>query len=110
MGPGELIRERRLKHGLSQRRLAHRAGTSQSAIARIERGDEDVSWKRLESLLLALGEEPVLSSKRVWTRYDAWDMEEARKRPPELRLAEGLALNEFSSELARAGRAARRVA
>ena len=110
MNPGELIRERRLKHGLSQRRLAHRAGTSQSAIARIERGDEDVSWKRLESLLLALGEEPVLDSKRVATRYDAWDMEEARKRPAELRLADGLALNEFSSELARAGRAARRVA
>ena len=109
MRPGELIRERRLKHGLSQRRLAHRAGTSQSAIARIERGDEDVSWKRLESLLLALGEEPVLDSKRVWTRYDAWDMEEARKRPPELRLAGGLAWNKFSSELARAGRAARRV-
>jgi hypothetical protein len=61
-------------------------------------------------LLLALGEEPVLDSKRVWTRYDAWDLEETRKRPPELRLAEGLALNEFSSELARAGRAARRVA
>jgi len=83
MGPGELIKERRLKHGLSQRRLAHRAAPSQSAIARIERGDEDVSWKRLESLLLALGEEPVLASKRVWSRYDAWDMEEERKRPPE---------------------------
>ena len=110
MRPGELIRERRLKHGLSQRRLAHRAGTSQSAIARIERGDEDVSWKRLESLLLALGEEPVLDSKRVRTRYDARDLEEARKRPPKLRLADGLALNEFSSELARAGRVARRVA
>ena len=110
MAPGELIKERRLKHGLSQRRLAHRAGTSQSAIARIERGEEDVSWKRLESLLLALGEEPVLDSKRVWTRYDAWDMEEARKRLPALRLADGLALNKFSSKLARAGRAARRVA
>jgi transcriptional regulator with XRE-family HTH domain len=110
MRAGELIRERRLKHGLSQRRLAHRAGTSQSAIARIERGDEDISWKRLESLLLALGEEPVLDSKRVWSRYDAWDMEEERKRPPELRLAGGLALNKFSSKLARAGRAARRVA
>ena len=61
-------------------------------------------------MLLALGEEPVLDSKRVWSRYDAWDMEEARKRSPELRLAGGLAWNKFSSELARAGRAARRVA
>ena len=108
--PGELIRERRLRHGLSQRRLAHRAGTSQSAIARIERGDEDVTWKRLESLLLAIGEEPVLESKPVVARYDAWDLEEQRKRPPALRLANGLAFNKFSSKLALAGRAARRVA
>ena len=110
MRPGELIKERRIRHGLSQRRLAHRAGTSQSAIARIERGEEDVTWKRLESLLLALGEEPVLESEPVAARYDAWDLEEERKRPPELRLADGLALNKFSSKLARAGRAARVVA
>jgi transcriptional regulator with XRE-family HTH domain len=110
MRPGELIRERRLRHGLSQRRLAHRAGTSQSAIARIERGDEDVTWKRLESLLLAIGEEPVLESKPVVARYDAWDLEEQRKRPPALRLANGLAFSKFSSKLALAGRAARRVA
>lgn len=110
MRPGELIKERRIRHGLSQRRLAHRAGTSQSAIARIERGDEDVTWTRLESLLLAIGEQPVLESKPVAARYDAWDLEEQRQRPPALRLANGLALNKFSSKLAREGRAARRVA
>jgi UDP-N-acetylglucosamine 1-carboxyvinyltransferase len=65
MTPGELVRERRLKHGLTQRRLAHRAGTSQSAIARIENGKEDVTWQRLRSLLLAMGEQPTLDVRPI---------------------------------------------
>jgi transcriptional regulator with XRE-family HTH domain len=108
MTPGELIRERRMRHGLTQRRLARRAGTSQSAIARIESGAEDVTWKRLESLLLAMGEEPVLDSAPVPSRYDAWDLHEQRRRSPEVRLANGLAFSRFGSKLASAGRAARR--
>jgi transcriptional regulator with XRE-family HTH domain len=108
MTPGELIRERRMRHGLTQRRLALRAGTSQSAIARIESGAEDVTWKRLESLLLAMGEEPVLESAPVPSRYDAWDLHEQRRRSPEVRLANGLAFSRFGSKLASAGRAARR--
>jgi transcriptional regulator with XRE-family HTH domain len=35
--PGELLREARAKHGVSQKRLAMRASTTQSAISRIER-------------------------------------------------------------------------
>jgi transcriptional regulator with XRE-family HTH domain len=103
-----LIKETRLRHGLSQRRLAHRAGTSQSAIARIEAGDEEVTWPRLESIMLAMGEEPALESKPMPGRYDAWDLLEQRRRPPEARLANGLAFNKFGSRLATAGRAARR--
>ena len=53
--PGELIKELRTEHGLSQRELAYRAGTSQSAIARIEGGDEDITWKRLRSILVRHG-------------------------------------------------------
>lgn len=66
--PGELIRERRQFHGLSQRELAYRAGTSQSAIARIETGKEDVTWTRLRSILSAMGEQPVLGSRRLPSR------------------------------------------
>jgi transcriptional regulator with XRE-family HTH domain len=108
ISPGELIKETRLRQGLSQRRLAHRAGTSQSAIARIEAGDEEVTWPRLKSILLAMGEEPALESNAIPARYDAWDLLEQRRRSPEARLANGLAFNKFGSRLAAAGRAARR--
>lgn len=53
---GALLRQARLRHGISQRRLALRAGTSQDAISRIERGVEQPTVERLESLLSALGE------------------------------------------------------
>ena len=103
------MKERRLRHGLSQRRLAHRAGTSQSAIARIENGTEEVTWSRLRLLLLAMGEEPVLDSAPLPGRYDAWDVLEQRSLPPEARLANGIAFNKLGTELAAAGRAANDV-
>jgi len=107
MTPGELIKERRIRHGLSQRRLAHRAGTSQSAIARIESGKEEVTWQRLRLLLLVMGEQPVLESAPLDGRYDAWDVLEQRRLPPETRFANGVAFNELGHDLAEAGHAAR---
>lgn len=53
--PGELIREARLAAGLSQRALATRAGTSQSAIARYESGATAPSWETLQRLTGACG-------------------------------------------------------
>jgi transcriptional regulator with XRE-family HTH domain len=103
MQPPDLIRESRLKHGLSQRELAYRAGTSQSAIARIEGGDEDVTWTRLRSILSAMGDEPVLDSKRLSSRYDFDDLMLDRAMTPEARLANGLNFTRFMSELRRAG-------
>jgi transcriptional regulator with XRE-family HTH domain len=107
MTPGELIRDLRERKGLTQRRLALRAGTSQSAIARIERGEEDVTWGRLRSILIAMGEEPVLGSRPLSSRYDAADIVASRRSSPSRRLESGLATNRFTSELATAARQAR---
>ena len=107
MTPGALIQELRAENGLSQRELAHRAGTSQSAIARIERGDEDVTWTRLSSILSAMGEEPVLDAKRLISRYDFDDLMRERAMSPAERLTAGLELNRFASEVAVAGARAR---
>jgi transcriptional regulator with XRE-family HTH domain len=97
--PAELIREVRTRKGLSQRQLALRAGTSQSAIDRIERGAQDVTWGRLRTLLLALGEEPVLDSTPLEGRFDPADLLRSRHRSPDQRLAEGINFNRFAGEL-----------
>ena len=107
MTPGELIKDRRTAHGLSQRELAYRAGTSQSAVARIESGDEDITWKRLRAILSAMGDEPVLDSKRLRSRYDPHDLMRERAMSPEARLASGINFNRLGSEFATAGAKAR---
>jgi transcriptional regulator with XRE-family HTH domain len=107
MTPAELVRTTRERKGLSQRRLALRAGTSQSAVARIERGDEEVTWPRLRALMRAMGEEPELSSRPLKSRYDPSDLLRDRNASPEWRLATGIAFNEFATELAIAGRRAK---
>lgn len=107
MTPAELVKELRMQHRLSQRELAYRAGTSQPAIARIESGVEDVTWTRLRSILSAMGEEPVLGRKRLVSRYDFEDLMRERAMLPAERLAAGLELNRFASEVALAGERAR---
>ena len=107
MTPAELVRETRLRKGLTQRTLARRAGTSQSAIARIEVGDEDITWKRLNSILAAMGDEPVLDSKRLESRYDVHDLMRERAMSPAVRLESAISFNRFGSELAIAGAKAR---
>jgi transcriptional regulator with XRE-family HTH domain len=103
MTPADLIRQRRIEHGLTQRDLAYRAGTSQSAIARIEGGDEDITWKRLSSILAAMGDRPVLESTRLPHRYELGDLMRDRAMSPEARLANGISFNRFGSKMALAG-------
>src|SRR5688500_387190 len=59
MNGGQLIREARRRAGLTQRELAGRAGTTQSAIARIEGGATEPSYARVGSLVQACGFELV---------------------------------------------------
>ncbi len=59
---GALVRKLRLGAGLSQRALAQRAGTSQPAIARYERGAATPSWETLQRLATACGR---------WVRIDS---------------------------------------
>jgi transcriptional regulator with XRE-family HTH domain len=61
--PGQLLREARRHRGVSQARLATRAGTTQSAISRIESDRISPSIETLRSLLQLLGEDLVLSSR-----------------------------------------------
>lgn len=53
---GQLIRTARDRHGLSQTTLAHRAGTTQKQVSRIERGEISPSVSTVARLLAAMGE------------------------------------------------------
>jgi len=53
---GDLVREARQRHGLTQASLARRASTSQRQVSRIERGDISPSVETLGRLLAAMGE------------------------------------------------------
>lgn len=51
----DLVRQARLRRGLSQRALAARAGVEQSTIARIESGEADPTWSTVNRLLAGAG-------------------------------------------------------
>ena len=53
----------RIKNGLTQRQLAERIGTKQSAIARIESGNANPSIDFLEKITSALGSELIVQIK-----------------------------------------------
>ena len=61
--PGELLREARQRHGVSQKQLAMRASTTQSAISRIERDRVSPSVETLRELLYLLGEDLTLGAE-----------------------------------------------
>lgn len=56
MEPAKLIREARREAGISQERLARRAGTSQATISAYERGSKEPSVSTLSRLLAAMGQ------------------------------------------------------
>ena len=73
MTAGELLRDARRRHGLTQRQLAVRARTSQAAISRIERDVVSPSVATLAELLWLMNEELVLEAAagRLGSRRDA---------------------------------------
>jgi transcriptional regulator with XRE-family HTH domain len=103
---GETIRDRRLRTGLSQRSLALRAGTTQAAVSRIERGLTTPTWETVRALLLALGFEPELRARRLRGRWDPVHLDALRRRSPEERLQLALSANRMAGALRRAGREA----
>lgn len=70
MTAGQLLREARARHGVTQRQLATRARTSQAAVSRIERGLVSPSVQTLGNLLAMLNEELVLSARETDWGHD----------------------------------------
>lgn len=62
MSPGLLLRQVRLRRGLTQAQLARRASTTPRQVGRIERDEVSPSIRTLARLMRAMGEELQLST------------------------------------------------
>jgi transcriptional regulator with XRE-family HTH domain len=109
MREGTILRRVRESHGLSQRRLAIRAGTSQDAISRIERGVENPTFERFEQIMLAMGERVGVSIEPLESSVPAEELTAAAAMTSAERLREAMSWNRVASEIALAGAAARRA-
>ena len=89
--PGELLKEARARHGVSQDQLAARAGTTQSAISRIERDRVSPSVDTLRELLYLLGEDLELGASRRDAGIDRTLNARNLTRSPTERLDYGMA-------------------
>jgi transcriptional regulator with XRE-family HTH domain len=103
MSPGAQVRQCREQLGLSQRSLARRAGTTQAAVSRIERGLTAPTWETVRSLMLAMGCEPDLQVRRLRGRWDPVHLAASRQRSPEERLRLAISANRLAGRMRQAG-------
>jgi transcriptional regulator with XRE-family HTH domain len=99
MESATLLLEARRRAGLTQAELASRAGTTQSAIARLEAGRSSPSLERLTELLLLCG----LDLQVRLVPYDDhdWTLAEVnRDKTPTQRLRNMLAVNALRGSMA----------
>ncbi|MGH2450355.1 MAG: helix-turn-helix domain-containing protein [Candidatus Limnocylindria bacterium] len=104
MGAAELIRRSRIEHGLSQAQLAVRAGTTQTAISRLERGQRSPTVETLRRLMAVMGEDLTLTSRPLEGTHDPAHLRAERNLSPAERLARALDWMRLNAQLAAAGR------
>jgi transcriptional regulator with XRE-family HTH domain len=95
LAPGELLKEARRRHGVSQELLAARAGTTQSAISRIESGRVSPSVDTLWELLYLLGEDLELTAQARDFGIDVTLNRANLSLAPAQRVRRGLAFSDF---------------
>jgi transcriptional regulator with XRE-family HTH domain len=92
---GELLREARRRHGLTQQQLADRARTSQAAISRIERDQVSPSVDTLAVLLDLMGEELKLDAEPIDYGHDVTLLDQNLRRTVEERIDFGASFANF---------------
>ena len=81
--PAELIRESRLRAGLTQRQLAARLGVTQPTIAALERPGSNPRYGTLRRALLASGEDAMVSARSLSPVDETQLLERLRLTPAE---------------------------
>lgn len=99
----DLLRDARVRAGLSQRALAERVGTSQSVIARIELGETSPTWSTLSRLIAAAGFdlEARVELRPVVDSHMLADVARIRALSVEQRLAEVANVDRFLASVKR---------
>ena len=95
--PADILRTARNRAGMSQRKLARRARTAQSVIARIELGETSPSWATLDKILRAAGFRLAPHIERI-PRVDPSELEDIPRilrLTPEERLREVAQVSRF---------------
>jgi transcriptional regulator with XRE-family HTH domain len=106
MRGNHLVREARRRAGLTQTQLAERVGTTQSAIARLERGVGSPTLERISELVGACGLE--VQVRLVPEDADGWAMTRASAGlSPTARVAKSLGALRLAEGLRTAGTTAR---
>ena len=99
MTAGELLRDARRRHGLTQRQLAIRARTSQAAISRIERGVVSPSVGTLAELLWMMNEELILQALPLDWGFDTDVLKSNLALSPDERIRGGVERSRGTSEV-----------
>jgi transcriptional regulator with XRE-family HTH domain len=104
---GRLIRERRLANGLTQAQLALRAGSTQAAISRLERGELSPTIETIDRFLTVMGEEAEILVRRGRLECDRKRLRTLRSLAPEDRVAQAIGWNRLAGQFSVAGGRAR---
>jgi transcriptional regulator with XRE-family HTH domain len=104
MTPGQLLREARRRHGVTQTQLATRSRTSQAAISRIERGLVSPGVGTLGSLLAMLNERLVVAVEPIDWGHDRSLLRENLSFTPEQRIERQAAWSRGMRRIQRAAR------
>jgi transcriptional regulator with XRE-family HTH domain len=83
---GQLLRDARRKHGVTQAQLASRAQTSQAAVSRVERGLVSPSIDTAARFFDLLGEELRISAESIDYGHDRTLLRENLRLTPEERI------------------------
>ena len=102
---GTLLRDARRECGLDQADLARRAGTTQTYISRIERGEVSPSARTMKRLLHAMGLELVLGTRPLSPgNVSLADLRADANRTPAERVREAMEISGFLSGVAESAR------
>ncbi|MEX1177149.1 MAG: helix-turn-helix transcriptional regulator [Nitriliruptor sp.] len=90
MDPADLVRRCRVEAGLTQQQLAVRAGTTKTAISRLEGGHLSPTFETLQRLLACMGYHLTLDAVPMTPRTDVTQLEVYAGLTPSQRLDHAL--------------------